>query len=65
MATARGYYKEELDRSIANLEMALTHLARVIDAYKEHHPDIAEKIKECGDGLVMIAEIIRSVNESI
>ncbi len=65
MATARGYYKEELRRSIDNIEMALTHLARMIDAYKEHHPEMSEKIKECGDGLVMIAEIIRSVEESI
>lgn len=65
MASARGYYKEEMNRSIDNIEMALTHLARVVEAYQQAHPEIAEKIKECGDGLVMIAEIIRSVEESV
>ncbi len=65
MATARGYYREELQRAIDNLEMALTHLARVVDAYKEAHPEISDKVLECGNGLVMIAEIIRSIHESI
>ena len=65
MATQRGYFKEELDRSVANIEMALTHLSRVIEAYSEAHPDIALKIAECGEGLVTIAEVIHSVNEAI
>lgn len=65
MASARGYYKEEMKRAIDNLEMALTHLARVVEAYQAPHPEISEKIRECGDGLVMIAEIIRSVEESV
>ena len=65
MASARGYYKEEMKRSIDNIEMALTHLARVIEAYRKAHPEISEKIKECGDGLVMIAEIIRSIEETV
>lgn len=65
MATQRGYYKEELDRAIKNLEMSLTHLSRVIEAYSEAHPDIAAKVAECGEGIVTIAEVIASINEVI
>lgn len=65
MATKRGYYKEELDRSIANLEMALTHLTRVMEAYSEAHPDISEQVAKCGEALVIIAETIASINKSI
>lgn len=65
MATKRGYYRAELERSIDNIEMALTHLARVVDAYKEHYPDISSKVEELGNALVTIAELIRSVHDAI
>lgn len=65
MATQRGYYKEELVRSVSNIEMALTHLTRVISAYAEPHPEIAEPIAQIGDLLVMAAETIAKINETI
>ena len=65
MATERGYYKEELDRSIHNLEMALTHLSRVMEAYEKPHPEIATQVTECGEAIVLIAETIGKINESI
>lgn len=65
MATQRGYYKEELRRSIDNIEMALTHLARVVAAYQEAHPDIAKSVRECGDALVTVGEVITKIEERI
>lgn len=65
MATMRGYYKEELARSINNIEMALLHLTRLVDAYNKDHPDISEALSECGDALVIIAETIAKVRETI
>lgn len=65
MATQRGYYREELERSVANIEMALTHLTRVIEAYEKAHPEISQKVAECGEGLVVIAEVIGSIHDAI
>jgi hypothetical protein len=65
MATQRGYYREELERTITNLEMALTHIARVVEAYQEAHPEISDKAAECGNALLMVAEVIQSIHESI
>lgn len=65
MATQRGYYKEELKRSVDNIEMALTHLDRVINAYKEAHPEISDLVQACGDALVMVADNLNKINETI
>ncbi len=65
MATKRGYYKEELRRAVDNIEMSLTHLDRLVKAYGEAHPDISEMVKACGDALVMVAENLNKINESI
>ena len=65
MATQRGYYREEMERAIANLEMALTHLSRVVAAYQEAHPEVSDPIKACGDGIVAIAEVIQQIHETV
>lgn len=65
MATKRGYYRAELLRAIDNLEMALTHLVRVRDAYEEKHPEITERVQAVGDGLVIAAEVLKALHESI
>ncbi len=65
MATKRGYYREEMLRAIANIEMALTHLSRIIEAFTPQHPEIASQIKELGDALVGIAEILGAIRDRI
>ncbi len=65
MATKRGYYREELRRSIDNIEMALTHLARFIEAYDKQHPEYSNMIKEAGNTLVKTAEFISEVHDVI
>lgn len=65
MATKRGYYREELERSIDNIEMALTHLARVIEAYQKDHKDISDIIAQSGNALVEIASVIQKVHDQI
>lgn len=65
MATKRGYYRGEMLRAIDNIEMALTHITRVIDAYKDPHPEVSETAKQCGDALVMVAETILKLHESV
>lgn len=65
MATTRGYMLQELDRANVNIEMALTHLARVIAAYEKYHPEISEQVRTCGDALVTVAETIKSIHDSI
>lgn len=65
MATKRGYYKEELNRAVDNLEMALTHLARLVEAYGPYHPEIAEQVRLIGNAIVEIATAIKTVQESI
>lgn len=65
MATKRGYYREELMRATKNLEMALTHLHRVREAYKEAHPEVSLQVSAVGDGLVIAAELLEKIHESI
>jgi len=65
MATKRGYYREELERAVTNLEMALTHLVRVGLAYSEPHPEITEKVNEICEALASIGEIIQSIHDNI
>lgn len=65
MATQRGYYREELERSVNNVEMALTHLVRVGAAYSEAHPEVTEKVNEVCEALATIGEIIQSIHDSI
>lgn len=65
MATMRGYYLEEFDRATNNLEMCLTHLARIVEAYKEAHPEVSNPVKECGDAIVIIAETLIKIKETI
>jgi hypothetical protein len=65
MATLRGYYRQELMRAIDNLEWALTHIARVVEGYAEHHPEISERAREIGDIIVEVAELIKQLHDSI
>lgn len=65
MATKRGYYREELKRSVDNIEMALTHLARVVEAYNKDHADIAELVTHYGNILVQVADKINQLHDSI
>lgn len=65
MATRRGYFREELERSKENLEWSLTHLARVVEAYQEHHPEIAQQATDIGNAIVMIADAIQKLHDSI
>lgn len=65
MATQRGYYREELERAIANLEMCLTHLDRVIKAYEKDHPDIAALVREVGNGAAALADLIQTIHDQI
>ncbi len=65
MATKRGYYREELERAVDNLEMALTHLSRIIDAYKDAHPEIAQTVFMTGEGLVTAAEVLKKIHDQI
>ncbi len=65
MATKRGYYREELRRSIDNIEMALTHLARFIEAYDTAHSEYSEVIKTVGNALVDMAEVIQRTHDEI
>lgn len=65
MATKRGYYRAELERAIDNIEMALTHLSRVVEAYGKDHKDISDMILSIGNGLVQLAELLKQVHDSI
>lgn len=65
MATMRGYYREELERAVNNLEMALTHLARVIEAYKTDHPDISANVQMIGDAVAQLADLIKAIHDEI
>jgi hypothetical protein len=65
MATQRGYYRAELMRAIENITMALTHLARVVDAYAKDYPEISKYTQNMGDGLVLIAENIQKLHDAI
>lgn len=65
MATKRGYYREEMLRAIDNIEMALTHLSRIIEAFAPQHPEIASQVKELGDAMVEIAEILKAIHDKI
>lgn len=65
MATRRGYFLEELQRAKENLEWSLTHLARIVEAYQEPHPEIANQATEIGNAIVMIADAIQKLHDSI
>lgn len=65
MATQRGYYREELERAIDNVEMALTHLSRVVEAYAKPHPPISRMALEIGNALVTMAELIKKLHDEI
>jgi len=65
MATRRGYYRAELLRAIENIVMALTHLTRVVDAYAKDYPEISKYTQQIGEALVVIAENIQSLHDSI
>jgi len=65
MATMRGYYRSELLRAINNIEMALTHLVRLVLAYAEAHPDIASQLDDVCEGLNLAITVIRKIHDSI
>jgi hypothetical protein len=61
----RKAYKRELERVISNLEWALTHLARVVDAYEQDHPDISQAAETIGHGIAIAADATQKLNERI
>jgi hypothetical protein len=65
MATRRGYYRAEMKRAVANIEMALTHLVRLIEPYSQAHPEISSAIEDICSALVAIGEAIEKVHDSI
>lgn len=65
MATKRGYYREELERAVDNLEMALTHIARVVTAYQEAHPEVSQVAESAGNAIVEVAIVLKKLHESI
>lgn len=65
MATERGYYRSELLRAIENIEMSLTHLSRVVGAYEKDHKDVSDMVLSIGNALVHLAELIKSVHDTI
>lgn len=64
MATKRGYYREELIRSVDNIDMCLTHLARVVVEYQTAHPEISDKITQVALALIEIQKIITAIHDS-
>ncbi len=65
MATERGYYRAEMERAINNIEMALTHIARIVEAYRMAHPDISSQANEIGEALVLIGDAIQALHDSV
>ena len=65
MATQRGAMLAEMDRSIANITMALTHLDRVGDAYIEHYPEVTMAILAICETLIMSGDIIEKLKEKM
>ncbi len=65
MATMRGYYRAELLRAITNIEMALTHMVRIVAAYADQHPEIANQAAEICEGLEIAGRAIQALHDSI
>lgn len=65
MATQRGYFKEELNRAVNNIEQTLTHVSRLVEPYAEAHPEISAYAAAICDALVEIGENIQQLNERI
>lgn len=65
MATFRGYARAELLRSIENIEMALTHFTHILPQYTEGKPEIADQMMAICNALVMVAETIQKLHDSI
>ena len=63
--TSRKLYKRELVRIIGNMEWALTHLGRFIEAYSEHHPDLASQAAAIGEGVVYLIEAVKKLNDQV
>lgn len=64
-ANIRQTAKRELDRARNNLDMAMTHIARVAETYKEQHPEISEPLELMGGTLVACQDVLYGVNEKI
>lgn len=62
---ARQTYKREIERAANNLDMPMTHLLRVVEAYKEHHPDIANYAEVIAQTLANAQEAINNLNKLI
>lgn len=65
MATKRGYYRAELLRAIDNIEMALTHITRIIEAYEKDHKDVSQMATQIGQMLVTVGELVQRLHDSI
>lgn len=61
----RILYKQELRRAINNIAWAITHLARVTEAYEEAHPEISEALLAVMSALNDLAELIASLEEKV
>lgn len=65
MATKRGYLLGELDRSQANIEMCVTHLDRIIEAYKDVYPEVAASLLQIALALVELKELLGQFREKM
>jgi len=63
--TSRKLFKRELVRINGNFSWALTHLARFIDAYAEHHPDLSAQAAAIGEGIILLMDAIEKLDEQV
>ena len=63
--TSRKLFKRELERIIGNMEWALTHLARFIEAYSEFHPDLSAQAVSIGEGIIFLIDAVKKLDEQV
>jgi hypothetical protein len=64
-ASVRQTYKRELERAVGNIDSALAHLMRVIEAYKADYPHIAEPLELAATGLIEMQALVNQVERTI
>ncbi len=63
--TSRKLFKRELVRINGNFAWALTHLARFIDAYAEHHPDLSAQAASIGEAIILLMDAVEKLNDEV
>ena len=63
--TSRKLFKRELQRTIGNLDWALEHIGRFVVAYAEHHPDLAAQAAGIGEGMILLKDAIKKLDEQV